>query len=338
MHGDRRDFLKRAGAGLAGLAGVSLSAGCPRARPPSASEPGPSAEPLPRASASVAHVTHAGVWAAPGQLSREIVLRMVDEGVKGVTGAASAEAGWESLFASDDVVAIKVNQISGVVFTNPVVALAIAQRLMDVGLRPGNIVIWDRKGGEMERNGYSAQGSSREVIVRGVDGEWDESPTVQGAFRGRLAKILTRQCSALINVPVLKHHAGAGVTLALKNHYGSHDNPGRHHRNECDPFIADLNSIPAIRDKARLVVCDATYACFNGGPQADNPNDRWQPDSILVAVDPVAHDAYGASLIEEQRRRKGLGSPVPKHLTSAASRGLGTNDLARISVLHNRLA
>jgi uncharacterized protein (DUF362 family) len=283
-------------------------------------------------------VSHSGVWAAPGRLSQKIVLSMIDEGVKLATGRKSSEEGWKSLFASDDVVALKVNQISPHVFTNPVVALAIAQRLMDIGLRPGNIIIWDRKKGELIRNGYDLSEDPSRVVIRGVDGEWEDRPTSQGSFEGRLAKILTQQCSALINVPVLKTHSAAGITLALKNHYGSHDNPSRHHRNQCDPYIADLNTIPAIKDKMRLIVCDATLACFNGGPGADNPADRWQPNAVLVATDPVAHDAYGTKLLEHKRFERGLSPLAPKHVATAAARGLGTNDLGRISVLERRLA
>jgi uncharacterized protein (DUF362 family) len=291
-----------------------------------------------QARALVAHLTDSRVWASPGRLSQEVVLQMIDEGVKLVTGSDSPDAGWKALFADDDVVAIKVNQISPSVYTNPVVALAIAQRLKEIGVRPGNIIIYDRNGGELAKNGYELQASAGEVIVRGVDGEWDDQPTRQGSFSGRLARIVSQQCSALINVPVLKNHGGAGVTLAMKNHYGSHDNPNRHHRNQCDPYIADLNAVPAIKDKTRLIVCDATLGCFNGGPGADDPNGRWQPDSVLVATDPVAHDTYGTSVIDRKRLEMGLGPLRPRQLASAAARRLGTNDLDRISVLESKLA
>jgi len=350
MTDDRRDFLKRTGAGLVGLAGLGLAGGCARRTPPVATAPPatpstppetPAAAPDQGAKAGgvpVAHVTHSGVWAVPGQLSQDIVLRMIDEGVKLATGKDSPDAGWKALFASDDVVAIKVNQISPNLFTHPVVALAIAQRLMDIGLRPGSIIIWDRAKGELIRNGYELSEDPSRVIIRGVDGEWEDRPTSQGSFSGRLAKILTQQCSALINVPVLKNHGGTGITLALKNHYGSFDNPSRHHRNQCDPYIADLNAIPAIKDKTRLIACDATLGCFNGGPEADNPNDRWPPNAILVATDPVAHDAYGTTVIEQKRFEMGLGPLAPRHVATAAARGLGTNDMGRISVLESRLA
>lgn len=335
---------------------MGLPGGCSRARrePSAAPQPGPVST-LGQASVSedgrapgaveklasrarVAHITHDGVWAAAGQLNRSVVLQMLDEAVRLVTGVESAEAAWSTLFASDDVVAIKVNQISPNVFSNPVVAMAIAERLVDTGLRPGNIIIWDRKREELARNGYHLDEDPSRVIVRGVDGEWEDQPVRQGSFCGRLAKIITRQCSAIVNVPVLKDHSGSGITLAMKNHYGSHDNPNAHHANRCDPYIADLNSIPAIKDKTRLIVCDATVACFRGGPHAADPRGRWQPNAILAATDPVAHDTYGAALIGRKRLEKGLSFREPQYLASAKARGLGTNDLSRISVLETKLA
>jgi len=53
---------------------------------------------------------------------------------------------------------------------------------------------------------------------------------------------------------VLKDHGTAGVTLSMKNHYGSVDNPGSLHGGQCDPYIPELNNVPDIKDKTRLIV------------------------------------------------------------------------------------
>ncbi len=343
---DRRTFIQCTAAGL-GLAGVGLLAGCPRhAAAPRGDEasalPGkprtvaPSPLPQPASAggeARVAYLRHSGVQPSPGQLSQEIVLEMLDKGIQYVTGEDSANAAWKSLFASDDVVAIKVNQISHNLFTHPVIAHAVAQRLMDIGVKPDNIIIWDRTSGEMTLNGFQLQTSPGNVIVRGVDGEWEQEHTRKGSFNGPLAKIITQQCSALVNLPCLKDHDTSGVTLAMKNHYGSHSNPSDHHGNGCDPYIADLNSVDAIKNKTRLIVCDATRGCCQGGPGGDDPRYVWSPNAILAATDPVAHDAYGAMLISEKRRALGLGGLLqPKHIATAAALGLGTNDLTKVSV------
>jgi uncharacterized protein (DUF362 family) len=343
---DRRQFLRQAGIAGIGLAGLGVVAGCPRRTPPpppggqASSLPQPTApqpSPLPQQPATgeamVAYVRHSGVQPSPGQLSQDICLQLMDKGIAYVTGEASPSAAWASLFSSDDVVGIKVNQISGNIFTHPVLALAVAQRLLDVGVKPGNVIVWDRTAGEMTRNGYELQTGATAVQVRGVDGDWEAQPTRKGSFSGPLARIITQQCSALINMPCLKNHGGTAITLALKNHYGSHSNPGDHHGNECDPFIADLNSIDAIKNKTRLIICDATRACANGGPGGDDPRFVWSPNAVLVATDPVAHDAFGTQLVAEKRSELGLGGPFQaKHVATAAALGLGTNDLTRIGV------
>jgi len=334
---NRRDFLKRAG--IAGLAGLGAVAGCKREPETVVEEPtqspGPKFIPEP---ARIAYLRHAGVQPSPGELDQDIVLELIDAGAQHVTGEDSADKAWNSLFSSDDVVAIKVNCIAPTVFSHPVVAYAVAQRLMDIGVAPDRIIIWDRKTGELASTGYDLQDSGGSLRIKAVENEWDEAPTTQGKFSGRLAKILTQECSTLVNVPVLKDHGVSGVTLAMKNHYGSHHNPRDHHGNGGDPYIADLNSIPAIKDKTRLIVGDCTRGCAQGGPYAGDPRWVWSPNGIMVATDPVAHDAYGTKVLSEKRAALGLGALQPKHVATAAARGLGTNDLSAMDVLDKDLA
>ena len=86
--------------------------------------------------------------------------------------------------------------------------------------------------------------------------------------------ILAEKCTAIINVPVLKDHDLAGVTMAMKNFYGAIHNPNKYHDNNCNPYIAELNTSPIIKDKTRLIVCDALLAQYNGGP-AFKPQYTW---------------------------------------------------------------
>ena len=61
----------------------------------------------------------------------------------------------------------------------------------------------------------------------------------------------------MINLSVLKNHGTAGVTLSMKNHYGTCDDPGSIHGGYCDPYIPALNNLSPIRDKQVLNICDA---------------------------------------------------------------------------------
>ena len=63
-----------------------------------------------------------------------------------------------------------------------------------------------------------------------------------GPAKIRLAKILTRECAMVINLPILKDHELAGITFSMKNMYGVVDKPFALHANGCNPGVADLNA------------------------------------------------------------------------------------------------
>ena len=52
---------------------------------------------------------------------------------------------WKKLVHPDEVVGLKVNTIAGPgLSTHPVLVEAICERLQQAGVKPGNIVVWDR--------------------------------------------------------------------------------------------------------------------------------------------------------------------------------------------------
>ena len=161
---------------------------------------------------------------------------------------------------------------------------------------------------------------------------YEEDLVAYGSVGSRLSKILTQRSNVLINVPVLKDHDGAGVTIALKNMYGVIHNPNKYHPNGCDPYVADLNMLPEIRTRMRLTICDATTAMYEGGP-AYKPEHSWKYNALLVSQDPVALDYTGWQIIERKRAEKGLKTldaedRAPHYIATAADKEhrLGTND------------
>ena len=103
------------------------------------------------------------------------------------------------------------------------------------------------------------------------------------------------------------------------------------------PYIADLNSIPIIKKKTRLLVCDAIRPLAQGGP-LNNPSFRWNYNGILTSLDPLAIDYHRWQIIEARRKEIGLPSleeagRAPKYLDSATQRGIGTNDPMQIELI-----
>lgn len=271
-------------------------------------------------------------------IKTDTLAQMLDQAVAKLTGKSNAPAAWTSLFKPEDIVGIKVNCLFGRgASTSPEVAHAVADALVRAGLKPSNVIIWDRSTGDLLKSGYTINRDGDGVRVLANDGVWEDEPTKNGSINGRLTKIITRDITALINVPYMKDHGMSGITGALKNHYGSFDSPMMCHGNHCDPYLADLNQIPAIRDKTRLIVMDALRPMADGGPGLRR-DALWDYHSLLVSRDPVAVDYMSWKIIDERRSEIGLpcladAGREPVSIATAASRGLGVNDLNKMELI-----
>lgn len=261
-----------------------------------------------------------------------VVKEMVHAAVCKLAGKTKPEDAWKQFVKPDDVVAVKINCLFGLgAATHPEVTAAVVEGIQMAGVPADKIIVWDREDKHLEKSGYTVQRGDGVKFI-GVNGDWEDQPAESLTCKGRLAKILTQQCTALINVPILKTHAIAGMTQALKNHYGSFHNPGDAHGNACDPFIAEVNALDPIRKKTRLIVADALLPVADGGPHA-RPEWTWEYKAVMASVDPVAIDAVGLKILNEQRAKLNKPPIKVKCIATAAGKGLGVADLARIEVV-----
>ena len=339
----RRRFLSKAAAGALG-AGALLGTGCSKHDVAGA----PAARPRrvePSATSRVVRVTHPSVVAS-GDVDASAVSDMIAQGMRALLDEDTPEAAFAALFAPQDVVAIKVNCLAGPpLSSHPEVANALADRLAGVGIPRGAIIIYDRESRELAAVGYSISRQPGDVRCLGSDEVgYDSEPTLQGSVGTCFSRILSSMATALINVPVMKDHDVAGVSGALKNHYGSIHNPNKLHMDHCSPYIADLNCADAIRSRQRLIVFDALFACYDGGP-GYKPATTVGLGQLLFATDPVAIDWVCHQQIEDLRRRNGLApleaeERAPVYIAEAASpeRGLGNADADSVEVVDVEIA
>jgi uncharacterized protein (DUF362 family) len=149
---------------------------------------------------------------------------------------------------------------------------------------------------------------------------WEEVPIPGGVAlkRVRIARTVLRS-TCIINVPKLKIHHMAQVTLTMKNLMGTIvGNRGEvmHHR--LDEKIVDLASL----FKPRLNVIDGIV-----GAEMDEVVGRpVSMDVVVAGVDMVATDAVGSAVM-------GVDPYGVRHVQMAAERGLGIGDLKRIRIL-----
>jgi len=123
-----------------------------------------------------------------------------------------------------------------------------------------------------------------------------------------------------INAPVAKHHMLSKVSLGMKNWMGCvGGNRSRMHQ-QVHKSVVDL----AAYFKPAVTVLDAYRVLKTNGPQGGRPSDTELTRTLCASADPVAVDAFGASLF-------GMGSDDLRSVVMGEERGLGKRDLTQLA-------
>ncbi len=326
----RREFLKEAGALMVGAHGTWALA--------------KAVEPHAEAGKSrVVVARDAALHAADGKLDEGRMIALLDRAMASYTGRDKPVEAWKRVIAGAEgkVIGIKTNGLGGKgISTHAALVFAIAHRLEEAGVKPGNIVIWDRNARDLEACGFTISTDAGRWRCYGSDvAGFEDEPEVWGTAKVRLSKLLTRECAMVIGVPILKDHSMSGVTFAMKNMYGVVERPQELHPGGCNPGVADLNCVAAVREKVRFTIGDAMTSVYDGGP-GFHPERLWTPNALIVGEDRVAVDHTAWQMIERKRAEAGVktleeaGRP-PRYIATAAdaAHGLGTNDPQKIHLL-----
>jgi len=313
-----------------------------------------------------------------GQYQAEQVQKMMRRGMMELTGADGWVDAWRQFFQPGDVVGIKVNPVGRpLVISDATVLRETVAGLEAAGVKRHDIVVYDRYRTEFYSAGFdkwlpegvriscaTEEGDPTQQNIQGYDSEhyMDMALTLPGfsvdnltARRSYAAQFITKQVNKLVNLPVLKDHQSAGVTLALKNlSHGLVNNVNRSHSspslNACNAFIPAVVAMPVIRNKTVLHILDGVKGLYNGGPNA-HPEFVWEHHTMYFSTDPVALDHIGWEVIDAKRESAGMKKLVeslpdknstfvhrqPEHVEIAGALGLGVwernkIDLRKVSV------
>ncbi len=124
-----------------------------------------------------------------------------------------------------------------------------------------------------------------------------------------------------INVPVLKSHGSARLTISMKNLMGIVWDRGYWHRNNLQQCIADF---PTFR-KPDLNIVDAYSVMKQNGPRGVSLADVVVMKSQIISTDIVAADAAAAKLF-------GIEPADIPHIQNAFELGLGNIDLSKLNI------
>ncbi|MFW5915279.1 MAG: DUF362 domain-containing protein [Planctomycetota bacterium] len=100
------------------------------------------------------------------------------------------------------------------------------------------------------------------------------------------------ESDVFINVPVLKNHGGAKLTIAMKNLMGTVWDRGYLHSNGLHQCIADLST----RIQPDLNIVDAYRVMKKGGPRGGSPDYLQKKKFLIISDDIVAADTAAAQV------------------------------------------
>jgi hypothetical protein len=333
MSNNRRRFLEAAFAGAA----VTLAPSRSKAETAKLGIPGP----YPGRVIAVEHPA----CIVSGAYQAEPVRQMVQRGMEELTGAPTWQDAWRTLFEKGDVVGIKVSPVGGPRLSSDATVLhSILDGLNAAGVSDSNVIVFSRYRAEILEAGIdkwlrpgmrfdapSPEYDNKQLDMAGYDASHfmemaivksGDDPSDERSRRSYVSTIVTQRVNKIINLPVLKHHQSAGVTITLKNmSHGFVNNVNRSHMtptaNACGMFIPSVVRLPVIRQKVILHIVDAVKASYHGGPPAREPF-IWEHKTMYFGTDPVALDKTGWKVIDAQRQQVGM-APValskPDHVS-----------------------
>jgi Domain of unknown function (DUF362) len=326
----------------------------------------------------VVAIEHAGSIVS-GKYQPETIRQMMERGMAELTGAPTWQDAWRTIFEKGDVVGIKMSPVGGLGLCSDASVLhSILDGLNQAGVSDQNIILFSRYHDELIecgmdkwlRPGIRLEAPSQRYDDVQLDmGGYDENQYMEMALikpgenlndphfrRSYVAKTVTQHANKIINLPVLKHHQSAGVTITLKNmSHGCVNNVNRSHLtptlNACGVFIPSVVSLPVFRQKFVLQIVDAVRASYHGGP-GGKPQFIWEPKTLYFGTDPVAIDKTGWKVIDRKRQQVGM-APIAlskpdnashflncqvEHIEIAGQLGLGEFSDDKIQVKQVKLA
>ncbi len=340
---DRRQFLTRLAAQVGGIGGALSTLPAFAQLSSGQLQPEPATESTPLT--PVVEAIGKKVW-ENDQLNEEAVSELMDQAMMKLTGRSSAKEAWRDIVLPDDIVGIKINPLAGPeLSTHSIIIDKIIEGLYGAGVLRKQIIIWDRFEEHLLNAGYPIRQDEGDVRTLASDTEgvgyddevFYESEKDSVARRenestlSRYSRIVTQQVDVLINVPVLKHHAMAGVSGCLKNlAFGSVDNTRRFHGKPlyCNPAIGEILEHKVLKEKLVLNIVDGLVASFDNGPTY-HAESTWKYGSLFIGADPVILDVLVLQTVNQKREEMELESisKIANHINTASKLGIGTNTL-----------
>jgi len=243
--------------------------------------------------------------------------------------AVEVLGGMSKFISKQDVVMVKPNigwnrTVEQAANTNPEVVKAIIEMVLDAGAK--KVIVMDHTCHKPEDT-YKRSGIEKAAKEAGADVRYvDENRVVIHDFKGRSIKRWPvfkdfLETDKFINVPILKHHGSAGLTIGMKNLYGIlSGNRGKLHRN-MGKGIADLG----YGFKTHLTVVDAYRVLLRNGPTGGRTSDVELKKTVIASTNILEADVVAVNLFGAEPMKYDF-------IRAAAEKNMGHTDIAKINL------
>lgn len=210
--------------------------------------------------------------------------------------------------------------------TNPALVERIVRRCIEAGA--SKVYVFDHTC-DLWKRSYVTSGIEEAArragatVVPADQASYYRKASIAGALilKETLVHELILQSDVFINVPVLKNHGGAGLTIAMKNLMGIVWNRGELHSRGLHQCIADLSLLR----KPDLNVVDAYRVMTRSGPRGTSEKDITIRKAQILSTDIVAADTAAAKIF-------GTEPSSVDYIRQGAAHKAGTMDLDRLKV------
>jgi uncharacterized protein (DUF362 family) len=249
---------------------------------------------------------------------------MFDQGIK-------ALGGMKAFVKKGDKVVVKPNigwdvspERAG--NTNPKLVARIIQHCFDAGAKEVSVV--DHPCDQWQRC-YSNSGIQKaasdagaKVVPGATESYYNTVQVPKGrSLRSTQEHEVILESDVFINVPILKNHGGARLTMGMKNLMGNVWDRGYWHGTDLHQCIADF----ATYRKPTLNVLDAYNVMKENGPRGVSVEDLMMMKSQIISTDIVALDVAGAKLF-------GIDANEVRHIKIASEMKIGRSDLENLNI------
>ncbi len=210
--------------------------------------------------------------------------------------------------------------------TNPLLVKRLIEHCFNAGAK--DVYVFDHTCDNWTRC-YSNSGIERAVkdaggkIVSGATENYYQKVDIKSGKKLKSAKVheLILDSDVFINVPILKNHQAAQVTVSMKNLMGIVWDRGEWHRTDLHQSIADF----ATFRKPDLNIVDAYYVMKRNGPRGVSKEDVINAKQLLISQDMVAIDAAAAKIYGADPNNIG-------HIKIASDMKVGTMYLQSLNI------